>query len=212
MEIDLHQLPIPDWNLHCPQCNYPLRGLSKHRCPECGNAFEIEELIQTWTRLREPRWSGMELPFPDFGLHCGSCREPLAGATHRACPACNTAFDPAAFVPREDWCALERNVYGALTSLGVAALLLQEYVPYLMVNGQSPGETFLGLSRPPAVRIPREFFLEALWLLRRAAEQLTAVKSQPRWICALCASPNPANFDLCWKCDGPRSDHVPIVA
>lgn len=42
----------PDWSqpatpdLRCPLCEYNLRGLSHPRCPECGFAFQWEELIR----------------------------------------------------------------------------------------------------------------------------------------------------------------------
>src|SRR5687767_5317051 len=31
-------------DLHCPLCEYNLRGLSEPRCPECGYQFQWEEL------------------------------------------------------------------------------------------------------------------------------------------------------------------------
>lgn len=33
-----------DAALTCPLCGYDLRGLPKHRCPECGHAFDPDEL------------------------------------------------------------------------------------------------------------------------------------------------------------------------
>jgi hypothetical protein len=43
--------PAPDWSalkteLHCPLCDYNLRGLDQPRCPECGFAFAWAELIR----------------------------------------------------------------------------------------------------------------------------------------------------------------------
>jgi hypothetical protein len=39
----------PDWtssrDLHCPLCDYNLRGLTEPRCPECGYHFRWEELL-----------------------------------------------------------------------------------------------------------------------------------------------------------------------
>src|SRR6266571_1071740 len=40
----------PDWQkqkdeIHCPLCEYNLRGLSEPRCPECGYRFEWAELL-----------------------------------------------------------------------------------------------------------------------------------------------------------------------
>src|SRR5437763_172018 len=41
----------PDWatlprELHCPLCEYNLRGLTEARCPECGHRFNWRELEQ----------------------------------------------------------------------------------------------------------------------------------------------------------------------
>ncbi|MEM9916089.1 MAG: hypothetical protein AAF911_14130 [Planctomycetota bacterium] len=43
--FDPDQLPIPDLGLGCPNCRYPVVGLSVHRCPECGTRFRLEDLI-----------------------------------------------------------------------------------------------------------------------------------------------------------------------
>ena len=29
---------------HCPQCDYPLKGVSKPVCPECGSAFDLRKI------------------------------------------------------------------------------------------------------------------------------------------------------------------------
>lgn len=44
--------PAPDWSvqteeIHCPLCDYNLRGLTEPRCPECGYQFE-------WIKLTDP--------------------------------------------------------------------------------------------------------------------------------------------------------------
>ena len=37
-----------DFNV-CLQCGYPLAGLpAKHKCPECGASYEMDQLGQTW--------------------------------------------------------------------------------------------------------------------------------------------------------------------
>src|SRR3954468_23040875 len=35
-------MPVPDAAL-CLTCNYALRGLESHRCPECGREFDPDE-------------------------------------------------------------------------------------------------------------------------------------------------------------------------
>jgi hypothetical protein len=44
--------PAPDWSsfqaeIHCPLCEYNLRGLTEPRCPECGFAFDWNELLNS---------------------------------------------------------------------------------------------------------------------------------------------------------------------
>jgi hypothetical protein len=36
----------------CPRCGYNLTGLSRCRCPECGDEFQLEQLWQTPIRPR----------------------------------------------------------------------------------------------------------------------------------------------------------------
>ncbi len=41
--------------LKCPQCGYSLLGVGKHRCPECGRPFTLEELHASAADLQPPR-------------------------------------------------------------------------------------------------------------------------------------------------------------
>lgn len=46
----------PDWDaidedIHCPLCDYNLRGLTVPRCPECGYEFDWPELLDPTKRL-----------------------------------------------------------------------------------------------------------------------------------------------------------------
>jgi hypothetical protein len=45
MGFDYHVLPIPDFGLRCRTCGYPLAGLPRHLCPECGKTILLEEFI-----------------------------------------------------------------------------------------------------------------------------------------------------------------------
>jgi len=40
---------VEDTDLHCPLCEYNLRGLTEPRCPECGHAFDWNELREATT-------------------------------------------------------------------------------------------------------------------------------------------------------------------
>lgn len=49
---------FPDWQtisepIHCPLCEYDLRGLSAPRCPECGYEFRWEDLLDRKRRRHE---------------------------------------------------------------------------------------------------------------------------------------------------------------
>jgi hypothetical protein len=71
--------------VRCRNCHYLLEGLTEHRCPECGAAFDPTN--------------------PDTFrlLQCRNCRYPLEGLGERRggcladnrCPECGSAFDPA---------------------------------------------------------------------------------------------------------------------
>src|SRR4029077_3438761 len=47
---ELVEIPAVEQDLHCPLCDYNLRGLAEPRCPECGHRSTWEEL-----RDRQPR-------------------------------------------------------------------------------------------------------------------------------------------------------------
>ncbi len=208
MSDDLEHLPIPNWGLTCPECEYPLRGLPEHRCPECGLSLDVPSLIRPWTRLRDPRFTGNESPLPNFGLLCGSCRAPLAGATSSVCTACKTPFDPHDWLPAKKWFLVDHELCGVLPVPGVQAMLGHEGVPHFAVGERTFGEIWGGQSIMVArLRVPREFFFEVLWLLRDAHARMEAAREQRdgnAWNCARCGEENPANFDVCWNCQEGR--------
>ncbi len=45
MVFDAHALPVPDLGLRCRTCGYPLAGLTRPRCPECGRDFDVDDHI-----------------------------------------------------------------------------------------------------------------------------------------------------------------------
>jgi hypothetical protein len=198
---------VPDWGLECPQCRYPLRGLPEHRCPECGTRFDPQQLVGTWTRLRPPQFTGQELPLPDFGLGCAACKQPLAGAATHMCPHCGVAFDPENWRPAREWFDIDEGICGGRASAGIAALLGEEYIPYMRTNERTAAEIYVGSTTLPMFRLrsPREFYFDVRWILRRARRvaeaERAASRGQRRWRCAQCGEANPGNFAICWNCE-----------
>jgi len=43
--FDPDQIPTPDLGLRCMSCGYPLAGLTKRVCPECGATFDYEAFV-----------------------------------------------------------------------------------------------------------------------------------------------------------------------
>jgi rubrerythrin len=213
VDIDLEQLPIPNWGLVCPQCGYLLQGLPQHRCPECGAAFSVEDLVRPWTRLRSPRFTGHESPLPDFGLMCATCGQALAGAREHTCPHCGAPFDPEHRRPPETWFVLDARLCGQLPIPCVQALLTTEGVPNFPVTERTVGQIYGGQSIVLAgLRVPSEFYFEVLWLIRRARIDMAAARAageQNQWRCPQCGEENPAHFEVCWHCEQPRSSGTP---
>ncbi len=206
MTIDLHQLPIPDWGLHCARCRYPLVGLSAYRCPECGLSFRIDDLVQTWTRLRDPRFDGSELPLPDFGLDCRTCQAPLAGAATRNCPTCGEPFDPEDYRPAEEWFVIDRKLAGAVSVEVFESVLASEQVPYTQARDKL-FFVLLGQATSHQLAVPTEFYFEVRWLLQRSIGEMDAARgSTEPWTCPACEEAVPGHFDLCWNCQAPRAN------
>ena len=204
MDIDLDQLPIPDWGLTCPRCGYALLGLPSHRCPECGLKFDMRDLVRSWTRLREPRFNGSELPLPDFGFTCPDCEYPLSGAPDCHCPRCGTRFDLQEHRPIRPWFNVATTLEEQVPMQVIEGLLLEEYVPHVLVEGQDP----FGLSNR-GLMISSDFYFDFLWLMRQHGRRPAAVREarqEQSWICGQCNSENPTNFDVCWSCGGQRED------
>lgn len=207
MEIDIDQLPIPAWNLACPKCAYVLNGLPAHRCPECGAAFNMGDVIPTWARLRDPTYTGNELPLPDFGLACADCGHALAGATARSCPSCTKPFDPAALRPKREWFARRMGYETELDYAAWTALEVHQ-IPYIRHDPARP-YTMIGRS---LVYIPSEFYFDFLHAIRDADVRSRADAGSREWRCLSCRETNPNTFDICWSCGaGRKADPAPAA-
>lgn len=203
MDVNLDELPIPDWGLTCPGCGYLLCGLPSHRCPECGRDLDMAAIVETWHRLREPRFTGRESPLPDFGLDCQACGRPLAGAAEWACPACGGAFDTQAFRPRTEWFEVTPQLRAGLPFQLLESILAAEYVPFMVRDDHNA----LGLMRWRLL-VPGEFYFDFRRLVRDAQVRIAAQQDCPAaqaWRCLQCGSENPDAFDICWQCQEERT-------
>ena len=162
------------------------------------------ELVQPWTRLREPQFTGRELPLPDFALMCGACEAPLAGVTELRCPGCREPFDPHDGVPTDKWYKIPPDLLG-LPPQTVEIILAEEFIPYVR-REQRDLSRILGFDALVDVRleIPGEFYFDLLAALRRH-ELTTPDPADPDWTCPNCHEPNPATFTTCWNCSQPEA-------
>lgn len=208
-DIDLDQLPVPDWGLNCPKCRYPLRGLPGHTCPECGRAFKPEELVHSWTRLRDPRLSGGELPLPDFGVVCAACGMALAGAKARCCPVCGAAFEPLSWRPAGVWFVIDGALAGGLPMPLVEMLLSTEAIPYLVYDGRTVVDIYTGGSALGSKLLAAsEFWYDFREAVTRTRREMTIDRQRQgasAWRCGGCGETVPAHFEICWNCERGRS-------
>jgi hypothetical protein len=205
-DVDIFALPIPDFGLLCPVCDYALVGLPAHRCPECGLTFDMTDLVKPYTVLRPPMITGEELPLPDIGLTCPKCGTDLGGVNRRLCPACDRPFTLSEFRPKRDWVIVFRS--GDQVKLNFARIVLQDHlVPTLSGDDEfrlmfgSIGIRGLG----PRIEVPRDFYFEARYILRREEARIDAAREDGTLLqersCPHCGEANPIAFELCWNCE-----------
>ncbi len=204
MDVDLQQLPIPDWGLQCPQCEYPLYGLPTHRCPECGTIIDVASLIRTWTRLRDPLFTGHELPIPEYGMLCSACGCTLDNSPTLACRGCGRDVSDQLTPPKTPWFRVHSSICRRFTIPQVGMLLEAELIPFLLSDERSVIEIHAGgAAIGGRLSVPSEFYFDLLWLLereRRKNEAAPARGAHAAWDCQACGEHNPANFDICWNC------------
>lgn len=199
--VDIHQLPMPNWFLSCPACEYVLNGVSEHRCPECGITFKIEDVVQSWHRLREPVFDGSESPLPDFGLMCALCEKPLVGSRNQQCIHCDNKLRmELQDIPPDRWICLSPRFTAGMDDTLVEMIFQHDYIPYLLESGKQFSEAFLG-ARPIPRRayIDRDFIFDALYAIHREYNRLVA-HGRYEWNCKQCNEENPHTFETCWQC------------
>jgi ssDNA-binding Zn-finger/Zn-ribbon topoisomerase 1 len=180
---------------------------------EAGTTPEEQALVSPPGR---PFFSGRELPIPDFGWRCHSCNYELRGLTRHVCPECGTAFDPEALLgsePAVSLCSVNSEVEYAVAK----SVLDARQIPYRFEAADTLGDTLrmrvpsdrkLGL-----VKVPREFYFDAVFWLRwateadqqpsgcgSAASDESDEEEGPDWTCPDCNESVPGGFDMCWKC------------
>lgn len=206
--FDLNRLPIPDWDLTCPRCGYALRFLPQHRCPECGDAFDMQDIVRTWVRVREPRFRGDELPVPDFGLTCAHCGDDLAGASTCQCPKCGEPFDLPARRPVKSWFVVEPVMFGKLQLSLVEHLLESDRVPFVLLDSKTVGELYMGgQTVGRKLTVSSEFYFDLRHLLRRTLHEIEQERQAGEgreWHCRSCGEEIPGHFDICWNCQTER--------
>lgn len=200
MEFDLNQLPIPDWDLYCPHCRYPLRGLPEHRCPECGKPFDVGEMVRSWSRLRPPRITGDTRPLPVLGIRCPGCGGLLDGLTEPGCAKCGHEISARTLRPRGEWFRLESS---DVPLAAIEVRLAQEHVPFIRVRPASLRDLYFGsmvIGTP--LMIPAEFQIELLSLVADLRRELNAATRGPHGetACTACGEAIPDNFEVCWNC------------
>ncbi len=207
-EIDIHQLPIPAWDLLCPGCRYVLTGLTSHRCPECGLDLDMADVVQPWHLVRSPTFTGRERPLPDFGLECRSCDEALVGAVGSMCVKCAAPLDLDQFKPASEWFTVDRVIRRGIPMELIEAMLTEEYVPFRIEKDRTYREIYgLTATDPLRIRVMSEFFFDFLRLVRVREEEhrCDVERSSPgEWPCPDCGEKNPGHFDICWSCS---ADH-----
>lgn len=172
----------------------------------------MRDLVRPWTRLRDPRFTGHELPLPDFGLACRACRWLLTGAQRHACPHCGVPFDPEEYRPAGEWYVLDHEGCGGLLVSGVQPRLAAEYVPHMPMGEKALAEIYVGQSMTVTrLRVPTEFYFEVRWLIRQMLAEVARARmigESQKWRCRNCREMNPGHFEICWNCEAGRSAQV----
>ncbi|UCC30007.1 MAG: hypothetical protein JSU86_17630 [Phycisphaerales bacterium] len=139
----------------CEVCAYNLAHLTEPRCPECGTAFNPEELPGDLAWNATPDWTPPDtsgISEVDFPIDCDACGYKLTGlGNEEECPGCGAEFrrtqrllelyGPEAFLPgaiaRESPPTEAHGFAGALALTAVAVFAVPFYYK-LSAGGSLP--------------------------------------------------------------------------
>ncbi len=172
-------------------------------CPNCQRQFDIG--------LAVSRSSWSSLAPSSCGVRCPTCKMVLAAHQRRGFAAFWIVF--AVVFAMEMLCIVTGHLARAgmlLTTLGlgVFAVFMQRWRLKSLIELSLP---------PPGVELrevlpsAREYaYLEGKSGRTKAwqFDPATTEEPGPEWICSNCWQPNPASFDLCWKCNHQRASRT----
>jgi hypothetical protein len=169
-------------------------------CPNCNQQIDLA------LALRLSGWS--KLVPSNFGIRCPNCRMVLA-ARQRGGFWIFWAVLAVVFVIEVVGIA---TGHVTRTSIGLVGLVLGVFALFM---GRWRLKSLIELGLPPPGVELREVHPSARDYAyledkdgRDKAFQFdttTKVEPGPEWICSNCKQPNPASFDLCWKCNHGRA-------
>ena len=168
----------------------------------------MEQIVRSWHRVRDPRYTGGELPVPGFGLTCSQCGVELTGAARHICPTCGLDFDLTLLAPSTKWFQVDRYLSAGLPQQVVIGLLDEAYVPYVVSHERGVLE-IVGGPAPPRLRVVGEFYFDFLFLVTQESKRLAQRRSGAQnhtWTCTNCGEDNPGSFDVCWSCQQPQGE------
>jgi hypothetical protein len=169
-------------------------------CPNCNQQIDIQ------LALRLSGWS--KLASPKFGIRCPNCKKILAARQQGGIAAFWIVF---AVVFAMEMLGIvtghlaRAGMFLSTLGLGVFAVFMQRWRLRSLIELSLP---------PPGVELremlpsAREYaYLEGKSGPTKAFQfdPATTEEPGPEWICSKCRQPNPASFDLCWKCNHQRA-------
>jgi len=150
------------------------------------------------------------LPVPDLGLQCLACQYRLTGLMVHRCPECGRPFTLDEHIPPGDWPILSVEGAAARATPEVLAIMRAAQIPIMPMTDMASALYGLSgdFSSVPRLAVARTAYWDAIHLILRHHQgesiDLPPPADDVDWTCAGCGEANPANFEVCWQCDGIR--------